>query len=439
MKQLIFLFILISYSFIFAQSDDLSGIWEGTLQSENNIFHFAIKIQKNGSKKYQGTSFIRRGKSEVAIQMEAKLQNKYLIFKEIEVIKKKNASKSLCIKEGKLGYFIEKGIFCLNGKWKAKDCGEGTIFLQKRGDVSCANYSTQYTKNLIVNGDFEQNRKSFKTDYEEVITLESGSYMIIDNAKLMNHHVFEGRGNCKFMAVNASQEKNKIIWEQTISVKAHIIYLLAAKTSTLNLQGKSAIIDFYIDGEQVGSSFSCPSILNKWNQFQEKWKTTENKDVKISIVCQSIENEGNDFGLDNISFYELEYSPPTLFQKQLKTAQKGTKIQLKNVLFESGTAQLLEKSYQELDILLAYLVVNSSVEIIISGHTDNVGKETDNLILSQERANRIGEYLINKGILKERMQMKGFGEKEPLVSNESKEGQQQNRRVEFIISKIDEK
>lgn len=439
MKYLIFLFILISYSFLFAQSDDLSGIWEGTLQHENNLFHFAIKIDKNGKKTYQGTSFIKRGESEVAIRVKAKFKMNHLIFKEIEVIQKKNASQTLCIKKGRLKYFIDEGIFCLSGKWKAKDCGKGTIFLQKRGDVSCANYSTRYTKNLIVNGDFEQNYQSFQTDYQNAITLASGSYMILDNAKLMNHEHFKGRGNCKFMAVNAFQKSNKVVWEQTISVKAHTVYLLAAKTLSLNLQEKPAIIGFYIDGKQVGNSFFAPSTLNTWIQFQEKWKATETKEVKISIVCQTIQKEGNNFGLDNISFYELESSPPTPFQQQLKTAQKGTKIQLKNVLFESGTAQLLEESYQELDLLLAYLVANPSVEIIIEGHTDNIGKAEDNLILSQKRAEEIGTYLINKGVLKDRLELKGLGESEPLFSNETKEGQQQNRRVEFVISKMDEK
>lgn len=436
MKHFIFLLTLLSYSFIFAESDDLSGIWQGTLQHKNNLFRFAIKLKKSSKKKYQGTTFIKRENSEVSIKMEAKYQMNYLVFKEIEVISKKNASQTLCIKIAKLNYSIENGIFCLNGKWKAKDCGEGTIFLQKRGDVFCSKYSTRYTKNLIVNGDFEQNIQLFETDYQEAITLKSGSYMIVDNAKLMNHQHYQGRGNCKFMVVNAFQTKHKIIWEQTISVKANNIYLLAAKASTLNLQGKLATIGFYIDDLQVGNSFRCPSNLNEWKQFHEKWIATETKDVKISIVCQTTENDGNDFGLDNISFYELESSPPTSFQKELKIAQKGTKIQLKNVLFESGTADLLEKSYEQLDVLLAYLVTNPTVEIIILGHTDNVGKEHDNLTLSEERATIIGEYLINKGIFKERLQMKGFGENQPLVSNETNEGRKQNRRVEFMIYKM---
>lgn len=424
-----------SFSLV-AQDEDLTGIWEGTLQQGDNLFRFALKLDKQTNKRYSGTTYIKRENSEASMEMIAKFRSHKLIFQETEVAAKKNASKELCIKTGKLRYSIEQGIFCLTGTWKAKDCAEGTIFLQKRGDVSCANYTTRYTKNFIDNGDFEQKYKPFKTDYTPAITLGTGNYMIVDNAKLMNHHEFQGRGNCNFMAVNGATKPNAVVWEQTIQVKAYTTYLFAAKTATINLHKEyPAILDFYMDDKIIGPSFSCPTKLNKWNQYHHKWTAKEMKEVRIRIVCQTTTAQGNDFGLDNISVYELESSPPTSFQKQLKIAQKGTKIQLKNVLFESGTANLLEKSYQELNVLLSFLVAYPAIEIRIDGHTDNVGKEEDNKRLSEKRANAIEIYLISQGIRTERLTSKGFGETSPLISNETIEGRQKNRRVEFVITK----
>ncbi|MBL0321309.1 MAG: OmpA family protein [Ignavibacteria bacterium] len=69
----------------------------------------------------------------------------------------------------------------------------------------------------------------------------------------------------------------------------------------------------------------------------------------------------------------------------------------------------------------------------MAGHTDNVGADADNMKLSQDRINSVQTYVIAKGIDASRLTAKGFGETKPTASNETDEGRQQNRRVEFTI------
>lgn len=118
-------------------------------------------------------------------------------------------------------------------------------------------------------------------------------------------------------------------------------------------------------------------------------------------------------------------------KKEIVNAEEP--IILKNVLFETASFDLLAESFFELDQLADLLSTNEDISIEIRGHTDDVGELTDNQVLSENRAKAVRDYLVDKGISQERMSFIGFGESEPIASNESKEGRKINRRTEFII------
>ena len=102
----------------------------------------------------------------------------------------------------------------------------------------------------------------------------------------------------------------------------------------------------------------------------------------------------------------------------------------KNVTFRSGKAILTENSFPELISLIGYLNKNPNIKIEIGGHTDNVGSEESNRILSENRARAVYGYLINNGIAEERLSFKGYGESMPIAPNNTNEGRAKNRRVE---------
>jgi outer membrane protein OmpA-like peptidoglycan-associated protein len=108
-------------------------------------------------------------------------------------------------------------------------------------------------------------------------------------------------------------------------------------------------------------------------------------------------------------------------------------IILKNVFFATNSAVLRPESQNELNKLKQLLDENPKMRIRLNGHTDNEGADADNMSLSDRRALAVRQYLIDKGIVAERLEAKGFGETMPIATNDSPEGRQQNRRTEFVV------
>jgi len=90
-------------------------------------------------------------------------------------------------------------------------------------------------------------------------------------------------------------------------------------------------------------------------------------------------------------------------------------------------------STAEIDRLVDILTKNKSYKMEIAGHTDNVGSKSDNLELSEQRAKAVVDALVMKGISAARLSYKGYGEEQPLDTNETIIGRQNNRRTTFKI------
>ncbi|MNL75232.1 Photosystem I chlorophyll a apoprotein A2 [compost metagenome] len=87
----------------------------------------------------------------------------------------------------------------------------------------------------------------------------------------------------------------------------------------------------------------------------------------------------------------------------------------------------------ELDKLTDFLSKNKTIKIEISGHTDDVGSDSENMALSQRRAQSVQYYLQQAGIAADRILAKGYGETKPMAPNDSDENRQKNRRIEWRI------
>ena len=126
----------------------------------------------------------------------------------------------------------------------------------------------------------------------------------------------------------------------------------------------------------------------------------------------------------------------TLYLKLELNVQEVTEsknIVLNNINFESGKAALNISTSNDLDRLVLFLKDNATSKLEIQGHTDISGTVAGNNKLSQARANSIVNYLINKGISKDRLIAKGYGPSVPIASNTTVEGKAQNRRVEMKL------
>ncbi len=116
----------------------------------------------------------------------------------------------------------------------------------------------------------------------------------------------------------------------------------------------------------------------------------------------------------------------------LEKVKKGSRTTMTNLYFDTKKWDLRNESLAELDNLYQFMEINQAVSITVEGHTDDVGPDKDNLILSQKRAASVQTYLESKGIESKRIKTVGYGETKPLVKTGG--AQQINRRIEFVIN-----
>jgi outer membrane protein OmpA-like peptidoglycan-associated protein len=109
-------------------------------------------------------------------------------------------------------------------------------------------------------------------------------------------------------------------------------------------------------------------------------------------------------------------------------------IAAKNILFVTGSAKLQTKSFKGLNDVVKIMQENPAMKLSIEGHTDNVGSDTFNQTLSDNRAASVMNYIVSKGIDASRIASAGYGESRPLADNKTAAGRQQNRRVEMKLS-----
>lgn len=110
----------------------------------------------------------------------------------------------------------------------------------------------------------------------------------------------------------------------------------------------------------------------------------------------------------------------------------GERIILEGVNFETAKTTLLPEARGILDQVAMSLISNSTIEVAIHGHTDNVGGAKYNMNLSAGRAESVKAYLVGKGIDAKRITTRGFGFTKPIADNATPDGRAKNRRIEFV-------
>jgi OOP family OmpA-OmpF porin len=121
----------------------------------------------------------------------------------------------------------------------------------------------------------------------------------------------------------------------------------------------------------------------------------------------------------------------------LQPIEVGLTVKLKNIYFDNDKATLKPESFVELGTVLGFLTANPKISVEIAGHTDSNGSDEHNQALSQGRSEAVVEYLISQGIDVSRLSAHGYGESKPIDTNATKEGQANNRRVEFTVLKTE--
>lgn len=135
----------------------------------------------------------------------------------------------------------------------------------------------------------------------------------------------------------------------------------------------------------------------------------------------------------NINLTEEEEFKEITQDLYLMPIEVGARVTINNIFFDFDKATLRQESYAELNRLLEFMNDNPGIKIRIEGHTDAIGSDEYNQGLSQRRADAVARFLRVNGISDDRLVVEGFGESQPVATNETDEGRQKNRRVEFEI------
>lgn len=186
-----------------------------------------------------------------------------------------------------------------------------------------------------------------------------------------------------------------------------------------------------------------------------------NKGVKASIHYSSIPT-GSINGKFNDSTYSFEifgtaryqitaeakgYNPRTVIvdpediseghriQRDIRLTPAGETIRLNHLIFPQGKSVIAESSYDELDEIAQMMMENERIMIQLEGHTDSQGNAKGNMKLSQKRVEAVKNYLVSKGVSKNRIKTKAFGGTQPLGNEMTDEDRARNRRVEMRILK----
>lgn len=302
-------------------------------------------------------------------------------------------------------------------------------------------------QNLVINGDFSQGNEGFQSDYhytdEESYAYgplaDEGEYGVLKDPSFI-HHMFmncgdhTGNKDAKMMVLNGSPTEDEIIWSQKIKVKPHTNYVFSCWIASA-LSESPAQLQFRINGINHKDPILASSTTCEWKQFSTLWESEVNEYIVISIVNKNTTMGGNDFLLDDISFFEC--IPPrkkTNTKGYLHSAADLTCEQLlilDNVQFHDNSSKFkgMIAANQTLFLIFEYMKENPHSTLTLYGHTDVFGSPERNLELSKERVVKIQRWLTMYGIKAHRIDYEWYGSQKPLVP----EGDISNRRVEIKL------
>lgn len=190
-----------------------------------------------------------------------------------------------------------------------------------------------------------------------------------------------------------------------------------------------------LTGEGLSTTVELTDINSR--QTISKLQTDEDGNYLITLpigkeYAFNVQRKGYLFYSEN---YNLTHYKDSVFYMDipLQPLQANASIVLKNIFFDNNESRLKPESEIELEKIVRLMKDNPTLKIEIGGHTDNVGKEKDNLSLSTARAVSVVNYLLLQGISKERLSFKGYGESQPIAPNDTESNRAKNRRTELKI------
>ncbi len=229
---------------------------------------------------------------------------------------------------------------------------------------------------------------------------------------------------------------------ELVKVSAIPLYDAEVLISRANFQlakAEQSLIDHYIYLADLKLK-TAYVLLDEYQTRTRISELKEQRDLEISkfIAEQSQQRANRDTMITQLR-RNLENSTLQTNQQSENTVQqetaRGTEFIINGLGFDQESNTLLPDSQFNLQPILDLLQELPDRDVIIEAHTSNKGTRNQNLVLSQQRANSIRDYFINRGVTAQRISTLGSGENFPLTENNTAEGRKENERIEIILKK----
>ncbi|MCK5692459.1 MAG: OmpA family protein, partial [Bacteroidales bacterium] len=241
------------------------------------------------------------------------------------------------------------------------------------------------------------------------------------------------RGDRAYFASNRGEGTDTDIYSFEMPVELRpvpVSYMTGRVHDSRNMRGIKAVLQLIdLDTEEA-----VMELESQAGEGDFLLSLPTDRDYALNVSA-----DGYLFYSDHFTFTGLHtQTKPFRRDVPLEKVRVGSVVVLQNIFYATGSYQLEPASRVELKRVYDFLQLNPAVGVEISGHTDNTGTPELNQSLSEQRAQSVVDYLVNKGIETRRLKAAGYGETQAVADNELEEGRAQNRRTELKILAIDE-
>lgn len=171
---------------------------------------------------------------------------------------------------------------------------------------------------------------------------------------------------------------------------------------------------------------------------QSRQAAVENRGLRTANEGLQIRNEGLEVRNENLQTRNEGLRNRLMSELnavlQTRATARGLIVNMSGVLFENGKAALLPAAREKLAKIAGILSTHKGLKIEAEGFTDSNGSDASNQVLSEKRAQNTRDYLVEQGVASEAISFKGLGESNPIATNDTAAGRQENRRVELVVS-----
>ncbi|MBR4136242.1 MAG: OmpA family protein [Bacteroidales bacterium] len=147
----------------------------------------------------------------------------------------------------------------------------------------------------------------------------------------------------------------------------------------------------------------------------------------------TVKKEGHSYDAQVITSEQIATQPIITKDAEIKSIETGKVCDLKDIYYQTNSYTLTQASQVIINLFVEFLRDNPTVKVEIQGHTDDVGNDKDNQILSERRAKAVYDLVVSKGVSADRLRYKGYGESQPIADNSTAAGRAKNRRTVFLI------